>query len=137
MPRGLIAVYAMARPRRPVVERQAVLAAAIGKGSQSQRAAQLADRVAVAALKYVDADPADRLANMLRDRDRTPVSILATDAEIDTASLIIAERVRRLESRGGQLLQERHWTAENRATVAAVAAQLTERYRRFLRTQAK
>ena len=134
MPRGVLRVYAMARPRRPAAEREAVRAAADGRGSAAQRASRLADRVAAAALSYVDADPADRLLEIVR-ADKSPIDTLATDAEIDTASLIVAERKRRLECRGGQHLPERQWLIEDRATVAAVASQLAERYRRHLRAK--
>lgn len=137
MPRGIVAVYSMARPRRPAIEKHAVLAAAGTDGSMSRRATRLADRVARAALEYVDADPADRLLAILHGEDRAPIDTLATDAEIDTASLIVAERMRRLEARGGQHLPERQWLVEDRATVKAVADILAERYRRFFRSQAK
>lgn len=131
-PRGLQSVYAMARPRRPAAERAAVIAAAGRQGSAAQRAARLAETVARAALADIDGDPADRVIAALRSIEPTPVDILATDAEIDTASLIVAERVRRMQCRGGRRLAERAWPADDDETVRAVAETLARRYRKQL-----
>ena len=83
----------MARPRRPLAEKAAVLAAAGEDGSATQRAARLADRVARAALAFVDADPADRLLAILQRGSLTPIDTLATDAEIDLGLDIMAQAI--------------------------------------------
>ena len=86
MPRGIVAVYAMARPRRPDAERLAVIAAGAGEGSAAQRARRLAYAAATTALQDIDADSADRVFTLLRGLTPSPVDVLATDAEIDTAA---------------------------------------------------
>ncbi|WP_126172854.1 hypothetical protein [Altericroceibacterium xinjiangense] len=128
----MLRVYAMARPRRPALERVAVIEAAGDRGSASCRATRLAETVAAEAMRRIDADPAEAMIAALRLLDPSAVDILAADAEIDTASLIVAERVKRLEARGGQRLPEREWRHEDRATVEAVASVLARRYRKYL-----
>ncbi len=127
-----VRVFAMARPRRPDAERDAVREAARGQGPAKQRAAWVARRVAVAALQDIDLDPNDRIVKLLRLASGDPVDRLATDPDIDTASLILAERQRRAEARGGRRLPEREWAREDREIVQAVSARLAERYRRLL-----
>ena len=125
-------VYAMARPRRPVAEREAVLAAAGEIGSAKCLAERLARAVAAKAMEFVDADPADRMIALLGGESDDPVRTLAHDPEIDTIGLILAERKKRLECLGGQWPSERQWAAENRRTLEAIAATLAQRYRRMI-----
>ncbi|OHT22186.1 hypothetical protein [Edaphosphingomonas haloaromaticamans] len=133
LPRGLIGpIYAMARPRRPGAERETVIAAAGTNGSASNRARQLARAVAAAALADIDRDPAEHVIRLLRDLAPTPLDTLAISAEIDTAGLVIAERVRRLRARGGRRLSDREALSEDSEVIAAVASILSERYRRYL-----
>jgi hypothetical protein len=133
MPRGIVAVYAMARPRRPEAERAAVIAAAAETGGTvAQRAALLAKRVATAVLADIDAEPDDRVLTILRQMQATPIDVLATDPDIDTAALVLAERLRSLTARAGRRLPEREWAAEDRTIVAVIANRLARRYRRHL-----
>ncbi len=131
---GLVAVYAMARPGRPDAERVAVLAAAGDKGSIAQRAARLASKVAIEAMNHIDMDPGERILALLAPLAPSPIEVLATDPEIDTARLIQLERIQRMEARGGQRLAERQWAAEDRAILAKIVPTLAERYRKHLRT---
>ena len=125
-------MFAMARPRRPEVERAAVVEAAAGAGTVTARAARLARAVAAAALAQVDLLPDDEIIGLLRALDPSPVARLALDPAVDTAALIIVERVRRLEARGGRRLAEREWRDEDQAILAAVATILARRYRAML-----
>lgn len=132
MPRGISRVYAMARPRRPGAEKLAVRAAADGPGSAKARAQRLARAVAVRTLEEMDRQPHEQVITLLATLDPSPVAVLATDADIDTAALIRAERARRAEARGGRRLPEAEWPAEDRDVLESVRATLAERYRRHL-----
>lgn len=125
-------VFAMARPCRPDAERLALIAAAGDAGTATERAARVARLVAAAALQDVDLSPADRIVTLLRMASGDPIDRLATDPEIDTAGLIVAERVRRLEARGGRRLPESEWQIEDREIARAVAGKLSARYRKLL-----
>lgn len=137
--RGLVGpVMAMARPRRPEAEREAVREAVAGStGSAIERARRLAHAVASAALADIDRDPADHVIVLLRGLSPSPVDRLSTSAEIDTSGLIVAERLRRLRARGGRRLSERETEAEDAEVLGAVAATLSRRYRKILSAQAK
>jgi hypothetical protein len=131
----MLAVYAMARPRRPDAEREAVLSAPAGDGSAAQRARTLARAVVSAAVQDMDQDPGDRLVSLLMPLSVTPIARLATDPEIGTAGLIVRERMRRMEARGGRRLQEWEWCREDREIAATVTAVLAERYARLMRVK--
>lgn len=133
MARGISSrVYAMARPRRPTLERDLVRKAAGGGGSAAARAARLAARVALATIAAVDELEEETVLSLLREFSNDPVMRLARDPEIDTARLIRNERAKQSEARGGRRLAEREWPAEDARTAAAVSVLLTRRYRSFL-----
>lgn len=129
IPRAICTVFAMARPGRPAIEREAVLeAAAQMTGSHAQRARRLAHAVAQLTLREIDGPAADRVLLLLRTLDATPAAVLATDPEIDTAGMIRAERIRRLEATGGR----RSLPAEDRELLRTITDQLAKRYARHL-----
>ncbi|UUL82231.1 hypothetical protein [Sphingomonas qomolangmaensis] len=128
----IMRVYAMARPRRPLSERDAVRAAAGVSGSVTCRATALARRVAAATIAEIDRPHAERILSLLNAMTGDPVTALATDAEIDTAALVVAARTRRLEARGGRRLPEAGWANEDREIAAEVAHVLARRYRAHL-----
>lgn len=86
-----------------------------------------------AALVHIDGDPEDRLIGQMHALVASPVYVLATDPDIDTAGLIVAERVRRMVCRGGRRLRECEWGREDSEVMATVADTLAERYRRLLK----
>lgn len=92
----------------------------------------LARKVAKAALDDLQAMPGDRVAILLGMMANSPLARLAADPEIDTAALVRAERLRRLEARSWRHLPEREWAADDRAVIEAVTAILAKRYSRFL-----
>lgn len=132
LPRGIVAVYAMARPRRPAVERDLVRQAAGRAGGAAERAVRLARRVAAATMLEMDAEETDRVLQLLRAIAADPMTRLASDPEIDTAALIRSEREKRAAGRGGRRLRERDWPAEDREILAAVSDTLSRRYRAML-----
>jgi hypothetical protein len=129
MPRAIQRVHAMARPTRPIAERDLVRVAAAGAGSALNRARRLGRAVAEAAIADIDMDPADRVIGLLRALAASPVDRLANDPMFDTGALIVAARLARLRARGGRHLPEREWPAENREVLASVASTLARRYR--------
>lgn len=123
----------MARPRRP--EREAILVrAAAGEvtGSATARAGTLARRVARAALQDLDGAPGDRISSLLGALACAPIDVLATDVEIDTAALIRAERLRRIEARDCRRIGSAEADAEDRDILANVERVLARRYARYL-----
>lgn len=128
-------VFAMARPARPMAERDAVRAAAPCHGSARARARWVASAVARAAIAAVDRDPLDGLADLLRPRTASPIDQLATNADYGATRLVIAYRSQRVVDRGGQRPREIEWLLEDRMAAASIEAALAERYRRFLRTE--
>jgi len=135
MPRGIIAVFAMARPGRPAEEARLVRQAAADGGTAVARAARVAHRVAALTLVAVDEVGEEPVVAILRMLANDPAVILARDPSIDTAALIRIERARRCDARGGRRLPEREWEREDRETLRSVEAALTRRYRRYLSTQ--
>ncbi len=132
-PRGVAGpVLQMARPRRPVAERDAVRAAATGRGTAAQRALHLARAVAKRTLAEIDRDPEEHIFRLLRDLEPSPLDVLATSPEIDTAALFVAERVRRLRDRAGRRLSDGELDIEDTEIIAAVTRKLTDRYRKHL-----
>jgi hypothetical protein len=132
MPRGIIGVFAMGRPRRPAEEAHLVRQAAADGGTAIARAARVAHRVAALTLVAVDEVGEEPVVKILRMLANDPTTILARDPSIDTAALIRIERARRCEARGGRRLPERDWEREDRETLKYVAVALTRRYRRYL-----
>lgn len=129
-------VFAMARPRRPASEREALFAAAGESGSARARAARVARQV-VAYLAAADGeDPSDvpalarRLAAQLSP---TPIDTLATSADADTAALIRSRRLAAFEARECHQLGPDAWAAETRKIMREVEAILSRRYARLLR----
>ncbi|MBZ9650328.1 hypothetical protein K9B33_22615 [Sphingobium sp. 3R8] len=115
-----------------MAERLLVWEAAGSEGSIAERAARLARSVAAAAMAEIDQDEGDRVIALLRQLAPSFVDRLATDPEFSTGALIVKERVRRLEARGGKHLPQSEWCEENRQVLHAVAATLARRYRTFL-----
>ena len=133
MPRSIRAVYAMARPRRPDTEREAVReAAARQSGSCAQRARRIAGAVAVLALRELDGTPADRVLLLLGTLEASPLLTLAVDPEVDTAAAIRVERAMRMEARRWRRPTPAEWDADDRALLAAVTERLAKRYARHL-----
>jgi hypothetical protein len=130
---------AMARPRLPDVERELVIAAAAGTaGSARAMAARLARQVAREAVAFVDREPGDLADALVRAEAAlapTPVFLLATLPEIDTAALVMVARTRRYAARGCRQLAAEAWRAEGEAVTEEVGEALAERYRRHLATQ--
>lgn len=127
-----VRVFAMGRPARPPREAELVRQAARGKGTVAERAKRLGFAVARAAIEDMDLDPAERIVALLRAATGGPVDRLASDPDIDTSGLILAERIERLTARGGRRLSDAEWEAENTAIVEIVAQKLARRYRRLL-----
>jgi len=101
-------------------------------GSNRQRAQRIARKVAEQALREVD-DPAARVELLLAALgDRSPIAVLATDADIDTGAQIRAERARIMEGRGWCRVPEREWPAEDREIIRRTAERLARRYARHL-----
>lgn len=123
---------AMARPGRPASEAEFVIQAVGSQGSANARASCLARRVAQAAVDYVDADPLDRAVDQVDRHSVSPVKLLATCAEIDTAGLVRAARIKSFEARGTQQLPDRQWRAETMQIVEEVAKLLARRYARTI-----
>lgn len=130
-------IYAMARPARPAAERELVWEGAGSAGSIAERAGRLARLVATAAMAEIDQDDGDRVISLLRQIAPTPVDRLATNPEFSTGALIVKERMRRLEARGGKHLPPTQWQEEDRQVVVAVAATLSRRYRTYLSADEK
>lgn len=125
-------IFAMARPARPAAERDLVWEAAGTVGPIAERAGRLARLVASAAMDDIDRDDSDRVIGLLRQLAPSPVDRLATSPEFSTGVLVMKERVRRLEARGGKHLPPAAWAEDNRQVLSAVASTLTRRYRTFL-----
>lgn len=126
-------VYAMARPSRPLSERDAVRQAVAGThGSNAQRAARLAATVAQASLQNLDGDAAARLLSLLATFGSSATAELVSDPEIDTAAAFRAERAARAEARGWRRLSEIEANEEDRQIVASVTDLLRKRYVRAL-----
>lgn len=103
-----------------------------GSGTVSQRAARLAHAVASASMEDIDRDEADRVIGLLRALAASAVDRLATNPEFGTGVLILRERVRRMEARGGRHLAPSEWKDDDRAVLKAVTATLSRRYRSYL-----
>lgn len=101
-------------------------------GSVNAKAGALARRVARATLHSLDGAPGDRISSLLGAIARVPIDVLATDAEIDTAALIRAERLRRFEARSCRRIGMVEADAEDRDVLALVESALTRRYARYL-----
>lgn len=133
LPRGIVRVYAMARPRRPDAEGLAVReAVADWRGSAASRSRRLAIAVAKAAMADIDVAPEQRLLAMLARLVPSPVSRLATDPAIDTAAFIRAARAAALEAHGWRRLTDGEWREVDRTILDAMTARLAKRYARHL-----
>ncbi len=128
----MLRVFAMARPSRPLGERDLVSTADSGAGTVSERASRLALSVANASMADIDRDDADRVIGMLRALAPTAIDRLANDPEFGTGALIVRERLKRLEARGGKHLHPSDWKDDDRAVIKAVASTLSRRYRSYL-----
>ena len=130
----------MARPARPVGEREAVRAAARELGrcrSLSAVAQDIARRVVAEVLAYLDLDLCDpMIAGLVELQNRTaqsPIQMLARCPNIDTAELIMNRRSALFRARGCRQLSAPEWQAETRMVAAQVEQSLTARYARHLR----
>lgn len=138
MPRGIVAVYAMARPARPERERELVRELTAGMGGTARaRATRAARLVAAEAVAFLAADPddvTDRVLLLARaSLSRTPAYLLATCPEIDTAAIVLGARTRRFQARGGRQIGPDAWARETEEVVAETSTLLAERFRRHLR----
>ena len=128
----ILRVFSMARPSRPASERALVVEAASASGTAVERATRLAKAVAAIALDEIDREDAERVIGLLRQLAPTAVDQLATAPEFATAEMIVRQRVRRLEARGGKRLSQPQWADEDREVLKAVVATLSRRYRTYL-----
>lgn len=129
--------FAMARPARPRAERLLVVEAAGRSGTIVERATRLARAVATTAMGAIDRDEADRVIELLRQLAPTSVDELASGPDFATGDLILRERVRRLEARGGKRLRAEQWAEEDREVLEVVVATLARRYRNYLSVSSK
>lgn len=141
LPRGILRVYAMARPARPPQERALVARACDElalEGSRRQRGKALAVAVATVALAYVRKGAGDDIGAALGLAGaviRTPsLFALATDPAIDTAAIAADECHRQFTARGLRLDADPEERPQLESQlVAATAARLADRYRRMLK----
>lgn len=134
-PRSVSRVFAMARPRRPASECDAVIAAARPEGTAAARARALARAIVEAAIEDIDRTPEDRLMLLLAPEPVSLVQLLATDADMGVTALVVRERLKRMEARSGQRLREWEWRTEDREIISTITAILAKRYARYLRLQ--
>jgi hypothetical protein len=132
----------MARPARPPAEHRAVIeAAALVRAETGLTAAEpiagiIAVRVVEALAAFLDEalDPVLSVAGELRRQTcPTPYDALATDADIDTLGLFLAERIERFRDRCGMILPVTEDAKERAAILGKVQARLADRYTRHLR----
>jgi hypothetical protein len=130
----------MARPRRPEVERQAVLAAAdvvrreTGMISAKAVSREIAARVVRALETELEADPLElALIAIERDLIGSPFQRLASCPNIDTISDLVERRVNRLRARSGRYLSPAEQTAERHIIADELTTVLAGRYDRHLR----
>lgn len=136
-PTAVQRVFAMARPARPSIERDLVRLAAGDAGTASAQAKRVAQRVAATAMEALDRDPADRVVDLIRLLANDPITILATDAEIDTAAAIRKARRDRMEGRGYRRQSKAEADGEDEEVRSEVAGKLAERYRRLISQRVK
>lgn len=139
-PRAVIGpVLAMARPRLPIAEVDAVKAAAaqISAGRSTQCTARsIAKRVTADLLTFLDDDPVDAALSKLRAlTDPSPFSVLARCPEINTYALFRDRRMARIAARECRQLGVEAWKAETRDVAAEVEDQLAGRYAKLLRSK--
>lgn len=129
-------VMAMARPRRPASEREAVRG--IAKGMADLSAVEAARQIAKAVVSAYLADMARTddleraLANARQVMDPDPAHDLATAFDSAVAVKFAKERLHRFEARGCQQLGPNEWQRETRAIAAMAEKYLARRYRDFL-----
>ena len=132
----------MARPRRPVAERDAVVqAAAILAPAASARIQAKAVAKAVVAELLADAervDPFDRAMFEARQAiTQDPVIAIVVSAEIDLASILHKKRMARFEARGCVQIGQNEWAAETSDIASEIRLRLESRYRHFFTKLAK
>lgn len=138
-PRGVVRVFAMARPARSGLEAMLVRAAACEQGaacSVRKAAVQLAAAVAVLAIEDVRAaeDDLDSNLALALARFETPALFrLATEPCLDIAAVVRKQAVWQFEARGFRHLPEKEWRSADADLRNAVAARLVERFRKILK----
>lgn len=116
-----------------------MLIAAVEIGAQGSRAAVAAAiAVEVARLAVIDVTASDddlgaKLELATAHLEQPALTCLATDPEIDTASIVVREAVRRFEARGCRHLGPSEWSCADASLRDAVATRLSGRYRRALK----
>jgi hypothetical protein len=133
--RGIVAAYAMARPRRCAAEAAAIAAALASLPadlSLRSKARLLAQRVVEELLADAVADdPFDRALRAARQvLGQSPILALAADADINLAGDLAQERLQRFEARGCRQISESAWQAETREIAKVLCARFAERFRR-------
>lgn len=127
-------VMAMARPRRPAAERDAVRALANPSLSARRNADLIAGRVVRAYLADLERD--DPMARALFDVQQRlepdPAHALATARDSGASERFVRERTARFEARGCRQLALADWESETAEIAKAVRAYLSRRFRDHL-----
>lgn len=111
------------------------MAAADMTGSARTIAGIIAEQVSdllVADFDKTDDPVLDILRELTEALDNSPQRRLATDPEIDSASILRAARLEAFEGRGFRHLAEAEWAREQARNHALARDILTQRYRRHL-----
>ena len=132
--RGILAAYAMARPRHGQRERGLVLAAFAAMPEhlpQRSKARLLAQRVVAEIMAAAEqVDPFELALFELRTATGgEPAFALAHDPEANLAALLVAERARRFVQRGARQLSPIEWRQEGQEIAETLTAQLADRFR--------
>lgn len=109
------------------------IATELGTNAVQPVAWEIARRVVTEHRQFVQA-AADPFAMALRElASKDSVTVLASDPEIDTSEIFIAERIKRLRSRGGSYLTRAQQEEELRAIEEVMFKRLANRYERHIR----
>lgn len=143
-PRALLGpIRAMARPARPAAELIAVREAASvlahhdGGRNAERLANEIAERVVAELMSRLDQAASDPFVTALASLEQryapSPFITLATCPEIDTISLFVERRVRRMRDRAGRYLSPAEQRAERGSISSELVQGLARRYCRHLR----
>jgi hypothetical protein len=140
IPRALCgSVRAMARPAIPKNEKEAVLDAASQLASPSVSAVRQAQIIAAKVVKKLLSDLTcdDPLSAALSELEQRlfpdPISTLATDPDINTASIFVEKRISLLRSRNGKYLTQLQVKSEQVIVTKYTIDRLSQRYLRIIR----
>jgi hypothetical protein len=133
----------MARPRRPSIEEHLVREAAgivraeTALTSAKAQSREIARRVVIELMADIDADDLEAAVAAVERRliGETPFQQLASSPEVDTASLFVERRAKRLQARAGKYLTQCEQEAERRIISREIRELLSSRYDRHLRSR--